>query len=1130
MENNFTFRGNAQLDLPIDESEAQATIPVVDLDLISGGNDLQLVAIDVGTRTVRLPWPAISGSFVHIAEVPGGQADPGTPTSMAVSPSAVYTYLLDSEGMDSGWGKTPRYTDHWEDLEGHVRFVPLHTSIEATEVEKATARGNIGVVTGTFSSPGLLSPSEQYFYLVDGVFSPKAATQESYGVVQLYSGGEDHGEYGLHAVAKTYVDSRIDTLLDNLDQNIPTTGRGIKGLVTIKDEQEPSITLEGGGTISVHKVSDVEVLRGAGDSERGIVRVAGVNASLYDPDTQSTWAAPVGLVQNLIDAAIPDILATDTNAGTVALTDTVIRDTRPGAVPGAITVRDAEWSSDDKECPKGIVRLQNEMSILDGEEHAHQWSHEDDAMDPVATTPSAVRQYVYTYFQNKVIEGGIVPIATQDTPGIVMGSDSVRISSDPRTEGQMTVPKATESGFGLVKILKAASERQEGGHTVPTVDKTEALIDSKISSIVTYGYDGTDRVRPVTGAAVAEAFDVETAGMNKYGTVKISSTSEDNTVTLLPIRMISDPNDARDGRIYAEYTADEPIEVAPATYERYGTVKLGTVQVADPTSTTTPLFPVARDASGHMYAMAGQEGLSVLPVASLTGTGVVKAADIQANFSLLGNASKVTVVAEEGSHRGEMYVKAAGLDNYGTVRLATSGGGWAAGTYDAEGAVYLSQTMFRSVLENNFMAGVGVPGLVRGVEFDLTSDTDTYNLAVSCPVGYDTDGHLVADVGDIPAARFDTGGLVKLGSSAPLSGPGIATVTSSPVRVDAEGHMGVSVADIRSKMTMNFLANNASSGTVGTYAVGNTAVGTNYSTVLGYNAQTGAGSINSVVVGSQADVTGQDTVVVGHNASSYGNYSVVVGSGALARGSSTETGASVAIGCNTKVRGSYSVAIGTGAEIGEETDYSVAFSAAVGYFAKAVGREAVAMGYKAVAADYSITIGKPADTDEGWTPSQNTVAVGYEALADGQGAIAIGTAAYAGPSASVVGYQSSAEGSNSVAIGTDVHVSGNNSVAIGRQNMLATDNVIKLGTGKSFAYVIMVNPVVGEEGDLAKPYLAFTKEVVGETVDDISLQGKAVSLEDLFSKLEELGCTVYNVTDNADGEVTIIPPNADADS
>lgn len=247
MSDNFTFNGRATLNLPIEESTEQATIPVVDLDLVSGGNDLQLVALHGGTRTVRIEWTAISGSFIHIAPVPGGQADPGTPTSLAVSPSAVYTYLLDAEGLDSGWGKTPRYTGNWEDLEGGVRFVPMHAAIAATEEEKTTARENIGVLTATFSSPGLLSPSEQYFYLVDGVFSPKEATQDSYGVVRIYSGAvEDHGEYGMHAVTKTYVDGRIDTLINTLDQNIPTTGRGTRGLVSIKDEEAPSIILEGG--------------------------------------------------------------------------------------------------------------------------------------------------------------------------------------------------------------------------------------------------------------------------------------------------------------------------------------------------------------------------------------------------------------------------------------------------------------------------------------------------------------------------------------------------------------------------------------------------------------------------------------------------------------------------------------------------------------------------------------------------------------------------------------------------------------------------------------------------------------------------------------------------------------------
>lgn len=1121
MANNFTFNGQATLDIPIDDLAAQATIPVVELD-IESGSDIQFVALQGGSRTVRVDWAALSGSLVHITEAPVAQADPGTPTSLAVSPGAVYTYILDPEGLDSGWGKTPRYTGNWDDLDGTVRFVPMHRAIAATDEEKATARENIGVLTGTFSVPGLLSPSSLYFNLDGAVFSPKAATASSYGVVQIYNGGDDHGEYGLHAVTKTYVDSRIDTLLDNLDQNLPTAGRGTKGIVAIKDEEDPSITLEADGTISVHKISSYEVRNNGGDPVRGIVRMAGVRAEDYDPAVQDTWAAPVALVQDMISEAIPDILATDTEAGTVALSDTIVR-VPMSDVPGAITVKDAEW--DGKSCQKGIVRLQNTMSLLDDEEHASQWSHEDDNMDPVATTPAAVRQYVYSYFQRKVGEGAIVPVATRDRLGIVKGSDSVLISSDPRTEGQMTVPKATAAGFGIVKISKAASETQDSDPVVPTVVKTEALISAQLGTIVTSAYDGSDTVHPATGSAIAEAFDTETAGLSRFGTVKLSSNASDDTVTLLPIRMISDPSDPRDGRIYAEYTAEEPITVSPAAYDRYGTVKLGTNTMVDPGDPDEPLFPVSVDNEGHMYAVADASRVS-FPIASLNGTGVVRAADTQLVFSTMPQAAKVTVVSEEGQHKGEMYVKAATATENGTVRLQAAMGGWQAGSYDASGYIYLTESLLRPVLETNFMAGVGTPGFVRGVEFDLTSAVSTYNLGISCPVGYDAGGHLVADVGDIPAATFTAGGLVKLGSSAPLAGPGLPTVTSSPVRVDSDGHMGVSVSDIRSKMTLNFLANNAGSGTTGTYAVGNTVVTSNYSTVLGYNAQTGSASIYSVVVGSQSDVTGQNTVLAGHGSSIYGHYSVVVGSGAVARGSAVENGSSVVVGSNAKVRGSYSVAVGTGAEVGAESDYSMMFSTVMGYFAKAEGSRAVAIGSNAAAADYSVAIGTPPEVDEGWTPSQSAVSVGHEALADGTGAVAIGASAYSGPSATVLGYQSAASGSNSVAIGTAVTVAGNNSIAIGRQCELNSDNVMKLGTGKSFAYVIMVNPDGGSESDPAKPYLAFTKEVVGESVTDRTLQGKAVSLEELFSKLEELGCNVCNVTD-IDGEVTVIPPNAD---
>lgn len=1092
MANNFTFDG--------EDSDANASIPVVDLDLDSG-TDIQFVALQGGTRTVRVDWTALSGSLIRLSEAPGAQADPGTPTSLAVSPNAVYTYILDPDGMYSGWGKTPRYIDNWEDLDGNVRFVPMHVSIEATDAEKETARRNIGVLPATFDTPGLISPSAQYFTMDGAVFSPKAATASLYGVVQLYNGGQDSGEYGMHAVTKTYVDGKVETLMNNLDQNIPTASWGVKGLVALKEEEDPSISLGLNGTISVHKVSDTAVREGSGDSTRGLVRMAGVRAADYDPDTQDTWAAPVALVRNMIDSTIPAIVATDTKAGTVVLTDTIIKDTRDGALTGAITVTDAVWDADDKECQKGIVRLQNDMDLLDDEAHAHQWYHENDAMTPVAVTPAAVRQYVYKYFQEKVI-ADIVPIATRDTLGRVRGSASVLISTDPRNEGQMTVPLATESVCGIVKISKTTRDSLESGYIVPTVDKADAMIATKVAGSITDRYTSGDRNNAVTASAVREALDTETAGIDTFGTVKLSSESTDSSVTLLPIRMVSDSDPDKDGRIFAEYVSADPIEVAPATYNRYGTVKLGSNTMVDPTNATDPLFPVSVDASGHMYAIADATRVS-FPIASLTTTGVVKAADIQLVYNNLGDAAKVTVVAETGAHRGEMYVKAATSENYGSVKLQASMGGWRVGSYDASGFIYITEESFRDRMLENFMAGVGIPGLIRGVVFDLTSIASNYDLQLSCPVGYNSEGQLSADVGAIPAATFEAGGLVKLGSNARLDAE--AQNSSSPVRVNAEGRMGVSVSDIRSKMSFNFLENNSGGTAANTYAIGNVLINSSRCAVFGSNAQLADISDDSVAVGYNSNGTGKNIVLVGSGANAFGSGSVVVGSNAEANSDELDTGISVAVGYSAKATGNYSLAVGAMAETARDSSDISQCSAAIGYYARTEGNDAVAVGHNAAASTYSSALGAGAD-------------------ASAPAATVVGAYSVAGSSGTAVGYSSTAQGDNSVAIGTALVVTGNNSAAIGRDCMLATDNVIKIGTGKSFAYIVMVDPNGGDENDEAKPYLGFTKEDTTEETPYLS--GKAISLEALFSKLEQLGCPVCRIEDR-DGVVDIIQPNTD---
>lgn len=215
--------------------------------------------------------------------------------------------------------------------------------------------------------------------------------------------------------------------------------------------------------------------------------------------------------------------------------------------------------------------------------------------------------------------------------------------------------------------------------------------------------------------------------------------------------------------------------------------------------------------------------------------------------------------------------------------------------------------------------------------------------------------------------------------------------------------------------------------------IGNATAGGTRSVAIGESA-TANTTVESVVIGNDAEALGDYGVAIGDNTEAQLQGSVAVGRDATAaqqgvsigyRSQSTATN-STAVGRNSDASGSNSAAYGSlsnssgsnSLAVGPISVASSTNSTAVGHQAEAAGSSAIALGFESLAnATQTIALGAGSNA----SGSQST-SIGFEAIASGSRAIAIG-------------YQSEANNSNSVAIGNGAIVNSNNTIRLGNTSV-----------------------------------------------------------------------------------------------
>lgn len=212
----------------------------------------------------------------------------------------------------------------------------------------------------------------------------------------------------------------------------------------------------------------------------------------------------------------------------------------------------------------------------------------------------------------------------------------------------------------------------------------------------------------------------------------------------------------------------------------------------------------------------------------------------------------------------------------------------------------------------------------------------------------------------------------------------------------------------------------------------------------------GANGLNSVAIGGDVGVSGDESIGIGHSitGNSDGERSVLLGSQIM-----NLNREGVLIGQNLFNKGTNNILIGKGIEA---RDLSASNNVVLGNGATLSGAQAVLIGKGTGSYGAStVTIGDGTTAGTQAHPSAGAVTIGKGAKSYGASAVTIGDGASVGTVTQAVthsvaiGKGATATGESSVVIGDNARSSNVGSVAIGYSNSVSADNGVAIGNGTS---------------------------------------------------------------------------------
>ena len=603
---------------------------VGDLPLYTSTSDLQLVGYLGNDTAVRVPASQFVG-FRLSEQTPSSPGAPGTNGQISVTDQGIFVFF-------NSWFKVPAYSVNWDDLDGNERFLPVNKTIQLTDTEKSSVWESIDLSIATNDSIGLVKGSETANIAPDGSISINIAKAKQTGATEAPGLVNVIGDYTAsttrneddYVTTERYVNTAITSAIQGQEQTIASIDR----LGVVKIDPHGSINIDEVGTISVHISSTTDT---GADPVPGLVSMG--NMTVYNPE-EASYAAPVGLVFNMISSAVSDLpVATKAALGVVSIGQNI-----NVSSSGSISVDSASISG------RGVVQLTEAIDNSPAAENR-------------AVTSKAVVNYVTKQISNI---SQSLPIATASSLGTVKIGSGLSVAPG----GVLSLQNATANSIGGVTV--AGVQGDPDPYKVPSLALVENLIGtsggsggtSAKATYATFGtvklgtastiYDGipvgvgADQRLAISTSSLQEAISGSEgssirATYDSLGTVRLGSKNYKlNANTGIAIGCDSN------GRIFV----DRADTSAPATNARYGLVKLSTDTII------TGGSPIGLNAAGQIVSAATSSS------GGTGGSGLVVGGSTTIDFD------NCALVGKDREY-GYMAISAATNIAYGAVKLGT---------------------------------------------------------------------------------------------------------------------------------------------------------------------------------------------------------------------------------------------------------------------------------------------------------------------------------------------------------------------------------------------------------------------------------------------------------------------------
>ena len=449
-------------------ADAFSLIQFKDLPTFTGtlSENATLVAVLDNTRTVRIDWDILNSGLIRgSADQPSSPSDLGEQGNLYVGSTGLYSYA------DGSWGKSPRYTENWDDLVPGVRFLRVDGLQSLSSTEKSQALENVGLTIASSGNAGLVKAWDNTPEVTGGapvIINPDGtqyvaeATVTSLGVVKLTD-----------VATRTYVDEKI---AEATTAELPIATAEVAGVVL-----SDAPLADGDGVFSVGENGKVTIRPASlyiHDETDGVNKggLPGIYSVTAIDDTQALDYAPtLGLVKELLDSA------GELNEVPVATTASV------GGVKA--------WpdNSSPAEAAKVIINTSGlqvvptaESNVTGAVRVVTTGDAVTDVVDAASSftvpTVSAVFSFVSTNFlklnETGKVSASALPLATGSTVGVIKGSSTVNIDNN----GTASVPDAAVNSKGVVTLATMTSGEFVANSGVTTAAQVTEYVNSKLTA------------------------------------------------------------------------------------------------------------------------------------------------------------------------------------------------------------------------------------------------------------------------------------------------------------------------------------------------------------------------------------------------------------------------------------------------------------------------------------------------------------------------------------------------------------------------------------------------------------------------------------------------------------------------